>query len=175
MELDLDLKAARAAREIEERIKAELLRLPLDLRKATLERVAVDVLIDGVGTPQRPVPAPPASPVARPSAPKPPTDAEPEDEKHWERILAWCREHPAAEHRNVVVAEALYPERFNAGGNARNVIVSTVYSSTLRRSVGRCATPDFVILGRGRFRLATDEEREKARAARARAKGGAAP
>ena len=54
MDLDLDLKAARAAREVEERIKAELLLLPLDLRKATLERVAVDVLVDGGGTPQRP-------------------------------------------------------------------------------------------------------------------------
>ena len=51
MDLDLDLKAARAAREVEERIKAELLCLPLALRKTTLERVAVDVLVDGVGTP----------------------------------------------------------------------------------------------------------------------------
>ena len=83
--------------------------------------------------------------------------------------LAWCRAHPAVDYRNVEVAEALYPERFRGAGNARNVIVATVYSSTLRRSVGNCDKPDFVILGRGRFRLATDEERARARAP----KGGA--
>ena len=154
MDLDLDLKAARTARGVEERIKAELLRLPLGLRKATLERVAVDVLVDGVDTPQRPV-------RTALSAVSPATAVDPEDGHHWERILVWCRSHPSADgtYRNVEIAEAVYPERFRAGDKARNVIVATVYSTTLRRSLGRCPKPDFVILGRGRFRLATDEER----------------
>ena len=125
-----------------------------------------------MGTPQRPVQAQaePAQPPIRPARPSANTDGE--EERHWERILAWCRAQPSPEYRNVEVAKAVYPDRFRPGGKARNVIVATVYSATLRRSVGHCRTPDFVLLGRGRFRLATDEERAKARAAWARAKGG---
>ena len=168
MDISLDLRAARAAREIEEKIKAELLRLPIDMRRATLERVAVDVLVEGVGTPQGPVRTLPPPHTPAPSATPPTTADDAEDGHHWERILAWCRAHPSADgsFRNVDVAAAVYPERFGAGEKSRNVIVATVYSSTLRRSVGRWANPDFALLGRGRFRLATDDDRKRERASR---------
>lgn len=169
MAIDLDLKGARNQREIEERIKAELLRLPLDLRKTTLERVAVDVLVDSVGTPQRPVRAT-TSPT--PPAPAPAGDAA-EDQPHWMRIRDWCQAHPSPDgtYRNVDIARAVYPDRYRAGGNARNVIVATVYSSTLRRSPRHSERPDFVLLGRGRFRLATEQDRTRTGTARTR--GGA--
>jgi hypothetical protein len=49
---------------------------------------------------------------------------------------------------------------------ARNVALSTVYTAVKRRSLGESDDPYFVMLGRGKFRLATPEERANGKEAK---------
>jgi rubredoxin len=141
-------------------------------QKSVLERVAVDVLTalaesdpangaDGARRGAR-LPVPPRS------AAPPLSAAAPDGERrHWQAIVAYCEAHGAAKaHRCVDVAEALLPEKVKEGKKGRNVAVATIHTTAKRRSVGESDHPYFIMLGKGKFRLATAEERTKAKEAR---------
>ena len=63
-------------------------------------------------------------------------------------------------HKNIEVARALFPDKIK---KSRNVAISTIYTATKRRNVGDSGDPYFLLLGKGKFRLATAEERAKAK------------
>lgn len=184
--VQLDLEAARLRREVEDHIKAELKRLPTAERRSVLEYVFVDILADlkpngasrhgraGHGAASAPqqkkngassqpaasaAKAPPA-PTLVPS-PVPPQDGLDGERHQWQRILEHCRVTPMPEggFHAVAVAKTLLQERF---AESRNVAISIVTTAVKRKSVGQARDPYFMLLGRGRWRLATSEERAKA-------------
>lgn len=159
--VNLNLDNARLAREIEERVKTELRRLPVSEQKSVLERVAVDVLA-GLNAPTS-APADPPRARKSPATPPPaPPSASETEGKQWEKILAYCHAHPTADgtFHNAEVAKGLFPEKMK---KARNVAISTIYTATKRRSLGEVEDPCFVLLGKGKFRLANPEDKAKAR------------
>jgi hypothetical protein len=60
------------------------------------------------------------------------------------------------------VAEALLPEKVT---KQRTVALSTIFTAVKRRSLGESDDPYFVVLGRGKFRLATTDEQVKSKEA----------
>jgi hypothetical protein len=158
--VNLNLDNARLSREIEDRIKAELRRLPATEQKFVLERVAVDVLA-GLSGPNG------SSAASRPTTPQASSGTSADalatatTSTHWEAIVAYCRAHdPDGSFHNTDLAKALFPEKMKKN---RNVAISTIYTATKRRSVDDSSDPYFVLLKKGRFRLATAEERAKAK------------
>jgi len=188
--MELDLDSARLQREVEGRIRDEFDRLTPVARKASLERVVVDVLASLSVKPSqsysikipiaRPIPAAGSVPAPEghraPTAGRPPVppktqqkfpevtstdgDEEKAGKKLWEKILAYCQAHPAPRYRTVELAAALMPER--SGQDERNVANSMIVTACKRRSTDESEDPYFVILGNGYVRLATDDERAKA-------------
>ena len=153
--VELNLDSARAAREVELQIKQALARLPVAVQKDVIERVAVDVLAalsssNGKSHTN-------GAAVARVVEAKPPTDG---PQTHWEKILAYCQSHPTpnGKFHTSDLTDALMPEAQN-----RNAANSTIYTAIKRRSVGESKDPSFVWLGKGKFRLATPEDRAKAK------------
>lgn len=161
--MDLNLDNARLSREIEDRIKTELRRLPASEQKFVLERVAVDMLAGLSSSAARSAPVTPSRARTR-SAPAAAPPAAEATGKQWEMILAYCRDNPSPDgsFHNADVARAIFPDKFRAK-KTRNIAISTIYTATKRRSVGDSSDAYFVMLGKGRFRLATAEERAKAK------------
>ncbi|MGE0872359.1 MAG: hypothetical protein AB7P03_27635 [Kofleriaceae bacterium] len=155
--MELNLESARLAREVEQQIKAALSRLQPADRKSVLERVVVDVLAgltptNGAST----------SPKVR-STDVALKDSNDGTQTHWEKIVAYCQSlpNPAGKFRTSDVTEALLPEKLQENPAVAH---STVYTAIKRRSLGESKDPYFVWLKKGRFRLATAEERAKAKA-----------
>lgn len=159
--MELNLEAARLSREIEERIKSDLLRLSPEARKSVLERVIVDVLPVLLGATEKSSgePAPHKATVSTATVPT----AQESADTQWEKIEAYCRAHPSPDgtYHNAAVAEVLDPVRIK---DNRNLAVSTIYTATKRRSLGVSTDPRFVLLGNAKFRLVTAEERSRASA-----------
>lgn len=155
--MQLNLESARISREVEERIKAELRRLPATEQKFVLERVAVDVLTALSKSKTNEASTAPRKSSSSDTA----SDDGEKSDRAWQVIATYCRTHPTAngEFHNVAVAEALFPEKMKT--KLRNSAISAVFTATKRRSVGASKDPYFVLLGDAKFRLATVEERSK--------------
>jgi hypothetical protein len=158
--VELNLDSARAAREVELLIKQALARLPAAVQKDVIERVAVDVLAALSPSNGKSHANGTAAAAARPGVEsKRPTDG---PQTHWERIAAYCQSHPTSngKFRTADLTEALMPDKLKEN---RAVALSTIYTAIKRRSLGETTEPSFVWLGKGKFRLATPEERAKAK------------
>lgn len=169
--MQIDLQVARAAREVEDLVKTALSRLPPLAQKDVLQRVALDVVTAieadqakarGQTVAPAPTPVAPAARRAKPAAPAlalvpaPPPD---DDRRQWERVLAYCQANPSptGEYRTADVAEAVFPDKAREN---RNATMSMIYTTIKRRAVAAGPVPPyFVLIGQGKFRLATAEER----------------
>jgi hypothetical protein len=160
--MELNLESARVAREVEVRIKAELDRLPVRDQKSVLERVALDVMMtleaSGRSAPVRSGAIHSATPRASKVEEK--AAANGSDKSLGDRILAYCQAHPATKYGTIQLAEAVMPGKL---AQNRNVARSMVFTAMKRRSVDDSDDPYFVFLGSGNFRLASEEERAKAK------------
>jgi hypothetical protein len=146
--VELDLQSARLEREIEAKIKAELARLPFARRESVLARVVVDASPDA--------PNGKIAPKVNASS-----SSEESTQTQWEKIVAYChgQANPNGKFRTADLTEALLSDKFKEDPG---VALSTIYTAVKRRSVGVSKDPYFVWLKKGRFRLATPEERAKA-------------
>ena len=156
--MELDLESARLAREIEAQVKEAFARLPAAIRKSVLERVVVDVLAGlsaasaANGTPKARITV---------EALQKSIDNNDGNQTQWEKIVAYCQAqtNPNGKFRTADLTEALLPDKFKEDPA---VALSTIYTAVKRRSLGVSRDPYFVWLKKGRFRLATTEERTKA-------------
>lgn len=149
--MELDLQSARIAREVEAQIKTALARLPSRAaQKDVLERVVLDVLAAGDVANAKPASIVPRVKSADDGA----------ELRLWERIVEYCIANPVPgnKFRTADIADAILPDKSN-----RNAAASTIYTAVKRKCRDEVEDFAFVWLGNGRFRLATQEERDEAR------------